>query len=287
MKKYYTLLLLNFIFFLVSCTNQPQELAVEGQICCSIEATSSFAKFASDEQFVSKHEEPEEINFQPQSGKLITFKAEDGKDAKAFLVKSESKSNKYLFMIHEWWGLNDHIKQEAEKYAKNLSGVNVMALDLYDGKVATTREDAGKYMQSTKKDRLEAIIKGAIKLAGNDAKIASIGWCFGGGWSLQIALIAESQAAGCVMYYGMPEKDTERLKTLKTDVLGIFASKDGWINEKVVSEFEENMESAGKNLEVKTYDAQHAFANPSNPKYQKDYADDAFKRSITFIKERL
>ena len=287
MNKHYIFLLLTFNFFVISCTTQTQDQPLEGHLCCSTEATASFANFASDEAFLKKHEEPKVIDFKPQLGELITFKATDGKDAKAFMVKPKENSNKYLFMIHEWWGLNDHIKKEAEKYATSLVDVNVLALDLYDGKIATTRENAGKYMQAAQKDRLEAIIKGAIKLAGNKAKIASVGWCFGGGWSLQTALIAENQSAACIIYYGMPEKNKDRLKGLKSDVLGIFASKDAWINEKVVAEFEENMKSLGKKIEVKTYEAAHAFANPSNPKYQKEYADDAYQRSISFLKERL
>ena len=110
-------------------------------------------------------------------------------------------------VYQEWWGLNDHIKQEAAKLHKDLGDVNVLAVDMYDGKVGTTREEAGKLMQSASKDRLTAIQKGAIGYAGKDARIASIGWCFGGMLSLQSAILEQSKSVGCVMYYGSPEKD--------------------------------------------------------------------------------
>jgi carboxymethylenebutenolidase len=85
----------------------------------------------------------------------------------------------------------------------------------------------------------------------------------------------------------MPETDISKLKQLNGDVLGLFASKDEWINEKVVSQFEENMKEAGKQLTVKTYDAVHAFANPSNPKHDREATADAHKLAIAFLRERL
>jgi len=163
----------------------------------------------------------------------------------------------------------------------------VIAIDLYDNKIAANREDAAKYMQAVSSDRAQVIIKGALAYAGKNAKIFTIGWCFGGGWSLQSTLLAGNQAAGCVMYYGMPEKDVERLKTLHADVLGLFGNKDQWINPKVVDEFAENMKKAGKKLIVKRYDADHAFANPSNPSFDKEAKEDAYKNAIAFLKQRI
>lgn len=273
-----------FAFF----TMQPKkEIAKdETKPCCSMEATASFASLADDQNFINKHENPLDFTY-AGAGEKITFKTPDGKEANAFLIKSAKKSKKYLFVFQEWWGLNDHIKQEAEKYFNDLKDVNVIALDMYDGKVATKAEDAGKYMQEAKKERLEAIIKGAIQFAGKKAKIATVGWCFGGGLSLQSSIIADKQAVGCIIYYGMPEKDKTRLATLKTDVLGIFASKEQWISPAIVAEFDANMKEVGKKLTLKNYDADHAFANPSNPKFNKEFADDAYKASIDFLKSKF
>lgn len=132
-----------------------------------------------------------------------------------------------------------------------------------------------------------AIIQGAISYMGDNARIMTLGWCMGGGWSLQAALLAGKQAAACVVYYGMPEKDRQRLKNLNTDVLFIFAKKDGWINQSTISDFETNMKAAGKKLTVLSYDADHAFANPSNPKFDKKSATEAREQVITYLKKRL
>ena len=138
-----------------------------------------------------------------------------------------------------------------------------------------------------KTDRAEAIIKGAIAHAGPKAQIGSIGWCFGGGWSLQTALLAGPQAEACVLYYGMPEKDVAKLKTLHTDVLGIFAEQDKWINPEVVGEFVKNMGEAEHKVTIKSYPADHAFANPSNPKFSQPYAADAHAAALTYLQKKF
>ena len=89
------------------------------------------------------------------------------------------------------------------------------------------------------------------------------------------------------MYYGMPEKDVAKLKTLNSDVLGLFADQDKWINPEVVGQFEKDMAAAGKKVTVKEYPADHAFANPSNPKYNKELAADAHQRALAYLKARL
>lgn len=113
-----------------------------------------------------------------------------------------------------------------------------------------------------------------------------MGWCFGG-WSLQSALIGGKQTVGCVMYYGMPEKDVAKLKMLKSDVLGLFAEQDKSISPEIVAQFEKNMAAAGKKVTVKEYPAVHAFANPSNPNYNKVLAEDAHQRALAYLKARL
>ncbi|UYZ64600.1 dienelactone hydrolase family protein [Hymenobacter weizhouensis] len=249
-------------------------------------ATEAFAMLASSEDFSGGHDAPLPFTYQGP-GQLVEFNTTDGQTGKAFEIKSNIRSDKYLLVIHEWWGLNDYIRQEAARLAKALPGVNVLALDLYDGQVATTPDEAGKLMQAVKTERAQAIIKGAQLYAGPDAQFASIGWCFGGGWSLQAALLAGPKAKACVMYYGMPEKDVAKLKTLNTDVLFIFAQQDKWINQQVVDQFKKDMAAAKKDLTVKTYDADHAFANPSNPKYNKPFAEDAHAASVAYIKKNL
>jgi carboxymethylenebutenolidase len=253
--------------------------------CCAIDATESFARNVADKKFVMSHDEPVPFHYQSENGKDINFPAADGKDAHGWAVMAEKPTNYYIFVIHEWWGLNDYIKQETEKLSRDL-GVNAIALDLYDNKLATTQEEAGKLMQSVSKERSENIIKAAFSKVGTNVKVFTIGWCFGGGWSLQTTLIGGKQSAGCIMYYGQPEKSVDRLKTLNCDVLGFFGNLDQWPSPQVVDEFAANMEKAGKKLILKRYEATHAFANPSNPKYNKEATEDAYKNVLSFVKER-
>jgi carboxymethylenebutenolidase len=257
--------------------------------CCTnpYQASTAFAMLTLDKQFVKGHASPLPFVHVSAVGKMITFKTPDGTTGRGYELKPAKKSNKYLFVFQEWWGLNDYIKKEAESYFNDLGEVNVIALDLYDGKVATKAEEAVKLVQAVKPERAAAIIKGAQDYAGNKAEIASIGWCFGGSWSLQSAIITGKQNIGCVMFYGMPEKNVERLKTLNSDVLGFFASRDKNITPEVVKEFEANMKAAGKKIRTRMYDADHAFANPSNPDYNQKFAAETHRLAAGYLRDRF
>jgi carboxymethylenebutenolidase len=260
---------------------------VFAQGCCQMPVTDAFANFADEERFRMSHDLPLPYTHISEIGKDITFKAADGTDAYGYELKASKPSDKYILVFHEWWGLNDHIKREAEKIYKDLGDVNVIALDLYDKKVATTREEAAQYMQSVKTERAENIIKGAFAYAGKKARIGTIGWCFGGGCSLQAAILAEKQARACVIYYGMPEKDTEKLKKLKASVLGIFANKERWISPAIVDEFENNLNALKKKNSINRFNAEHAFANPSNPNYDKEATEKAYQLTLAFFRKNL
>lgn len=279
--------LLHCIFaFTLFCTFA---LAQESDITiCHTSSTEKFAMFASNADFNSKHPTPKPyIHISQEGGKMISFKTPDGREGKGYLIEAKNKTTNWIFVFQEWWGLNDHIKREAEKLYKDLGNVNVIALDMYDGKVSAERETAARYMQEFKQERGDAIVKGALAFAGKDAKVGTIGWCFGGGQSLLASITAGAQAAGCVIYYGMPVDDVEKLKTLKADVLGIFASREKYISPEIVQKFEANMKAAGKNLVVKNYDAEHGFANPSNSIFDKAATEDAYKNTLEFFRARL
>lgn len=285
MKSFFVLLVSVIPFLAFGQTSNPCCMALSETSLRS--ATQHMAILANDPTFVRIHENPLPSDFTASSGKFITFKTADTLDGRAFEVKSPIPSNTYIFMIHEWWGLNEYIQQEAERLQKELGNVTILALDLYDGKTTASSDEAGKLMQAVKAERAANIIKGALAYVGPDARIATIGWCFGGGWSHQAALIAAKQAVACVIYYGMPEMDVNRLITLNAPVLGIFAKKDRWITPEKVKEFEKAMKEAGKKLTVKMYDADHAFANPSNPKHDKKASADAWKETIAFFRKHL
>ena len=279
MKK---ILLLSFITLCTAFAFGQSKMA-----CCKESATQKFAMLAADKKFINAHANPRPYHFQSSIGKSVTYKTTDGKDAGAFVFKAKSPTNNWLIVIHEYWGLNDYVKHESETIYNDLGNVNIIDLDLYDGKVATTKEDAGKYMRAVKDDRATAIIKGAIAYAGPAAHIATLGWCFGGGWSLQASLMAGKQDVACVMYYGMPEQDVNKLKTLNADVLGNFANKDAWINPKVVAKFADDMKAAGKKLYLHQYDADHAFANPSSANHNSEASKQAYTYTLAYLKARL
>ena len=257
--------------------------------CCSkpTESTETFAMLTQDENFVATHLDPKPFTLENPIGKEISFKTKDGINGHAYEIKAAKPTNNYVLVIHEWWGLNDYIKQESEKIYQTLGNVNVIAIDLYDQKVATVKDSAAKYMQSVQKVRAENIINGVLSHVGKKAKIATIGWCFGGGWSMQTSLLAGEKSKACVMYYGMPEENIEKIQTLQSPVLFVWPKQDQWINKEMVDQFENNMKIAYKRLTVEAYEADHAFANPSNPKYSKTLADDAFNKAMAFIKLNL
>lgn len=267
-------------------TAEPAFLSREAYIACYHQTKDQIQLDAAKPGFAALHMAPAYYKLENPTGSTVTFKAEGG-DAQGYFIKSKTKSNKWLFVIQEWWGLNDNIKKEAETFAQELGDVNILALDMYDGKVASTPDSAGAYMRSAKSERLEAIVKGGLVYAGTDAKIYTVGWCFGGGWSLQTTLLAGKQAAGCVMYYGRPETNVDRLKTINCDVIGFFANNDRGIPPVKVNEFEATMKSLGKNITINRYDAGHGFANPSNPVYDKAATEDAHTKTIAFLKAHM
>lgn len=281
-------LLLPLYLLLVSAMNywqSPTETTQTKAITVCHSQPNDMAELAADPAFQMLHEAPLPYVY-AGAGESVSFDTPDGQKASGFFLKAPKKSKKWLLVYQEWWGLNDHIKRQAEMFYNDLKDVNVLALDMYDGQVASTPQDASKLVRGAKTERLEAIIKGAIAYAGPKAKFGSVGWCFGGMLSLKSAILEGKQAAGCVMYYGTPEKDVEKLKTLKTDVLGIFGSQDKAINPTIVSEFETNMKTADKKVTVKMYDAGHGFANPSNPVYNKAFADEAYSLALAYLKEK-
>ena len=254
--------------------------------CHPDQLPDDMAVFAADPAFQALHLSPEKINYQAK-GEMVKLKTTDGQDASAYLLKAKKKSNKWLFVYQEWWGLNDQIKKEADKFYADLGGdVNVMALDMYDGKVTTNPQEAGQIMQQVKQERLEVIVKAAYAHAGPKASVANVGWCFGGGWSLKSAIIGQKNNVGCVMYYGMPVKDVEQLKTLNSDVLGLFATEQ-YISKEIIEAFAANMKAAGKSLEYKIFTGVHGFANPSNPKYDVALATEAYGMALGYLKKRL
>jgi carboxymethylenebutenolidase len=265
-------------------TQHPTIEKAEVIECLNMETQQAYKLEASTPAFAAMHPSPIVVNPENLLGKMMSFDAADGKQANAYFIAAKKKSNKYLIVIQEWWGLNDNVKMESDKYYTDLGDVNVIAVDMYDGKVAATPDSAMKLMRGADMGRMTAIIQGAIKYAGSKASIYSVGWCFGGMWSLQTAILAGPQAKGSVMYYGRPETNMDKLKSIQCDIIGFFGNLDQSPSPAMVNDFEKNMKEAGKNLAVNRYEAGHGFANPSNPSYNAAAKEDAYTKAIAFFK---
>lgn len=195
-----------------------------------------------------------------------------------------------IVVIHEWWGLNDHVKHWADRLASD--GYVALSVDLYGGVVATTRDGAMSAMRSV--DEADAIekLKGAHAWLTNvegDIKAertACIGWCFGGGYSLKLAM-AEPELDAAVVYYGRLATDPKKLSGIKAPLLGVFGNQDSGIPPKAVDAFAKAMEEAGKEVTLRRYDAEHAFANPSSGRYDAKNAAAAWKETRGFLCEKL
>ncbi len=210
-----------------------------------------------------------------------------GKAVKASLALPASTPAAAVLLVHEWWGLNDQIKSVAAELAK--AGHIALAIDLYGGNVATTAADARSYMGRVKPaeatDTLVSWIAWLKRHPGSTGKIGTIGWCFGGGWSLNASLAAP--VAATIVYYGNVAKTADQLAPLKSPVLGHFASRDQWINKAKVDGFAAAMRAAGKTLDAHWYEADHAFANPTSARYDEADAKLSWQRTIAFLKAHL
>lgn len=194
-----------------------------------------------------------------------------------------------VVVIHEWWGLNDHIKHWADRLAGE--GYAALAVDLYGGVSAKTAEEAQAAMKAVDADQARATLLAAFAFLGTDERIkatkrACLGWCFGGAWSLQLA-IAEPQLDACVLYYGRLVEDEAQLAKIHAPVLGIFGSKDRSIPEARIAAFEAAMAKNKKEVQVLRYDAEHAFANPSGAKYDQKNAAAAWNEAKAFLHRHL
>lgn len=217
----------------------------------------------------------------------VTLTTLSGKEVKASLAVPAELPAPAVLLIHEWWGLNDQIKAVAAELANQ--GFLALAVDLYGGEVATDPTDAQNHMNAVDPEQATETLAGWIGWLKADSrgtgKVATVGWCFGGAWSLNASIAAPVDAT--VIYYGRVERSPEDLAKLEGPVLGHFAEQDEWINREMVAGFEKNMGLAGKTLEVHWYDADHAFANPTGDNYRKPEAELAWSRTLAFLRQNL
>ena len=193
-----------------------------------------------------------------------------------------------VIMIHEWWGLNDNIRQMAEKLASH--GYVVFAVDLYDGQVGTTADEARQLRTSFEQSLWTENMNTAVSYLEENhspSSLGSIGWCFGGSQSLNLALNNENMDA-TVIYYGQLVTDAEELSKINWPVLGIFAELDNGIPPETVNEFEASLDKVGIQNNITIYPGvNHAFANPSGDRYAPEESKDAWQKTLTFFEDNL
>lgn len=192
-----------------------------------------------------------------------------------------------VLVIHEWWGLNDYIKSVAADFVAQ--GYGALALDLFGGKVAASADEGRANIGAMKNEEaLETCAAWIDWLRARDdssGAVGTIGWCFGGGWSLNTSLVRPVEAT--VIYYGNVARTAAELAPLKGPVLGHFGLQDQNMNQEMVAGFEAAMDEAGKACEIHWYDANHAFANPTGARYDEADAALAWQRTTGFLAANL
>lgn len=224
------------------------------------------------------------------AGQLVEFSS-DGSNAQGYLSSPDSGSGPGVIVIQEWWGLVDHIKAVADRFAAE--GFVAFAPDLYRGDSTTSPDEAGRLMMALDIERAIADLGGAVRyllgLGGvSSEKVGTVGFCMGG----QLALAAackNAQIGACVDFYGVHPNVTLDFSSLEAPVLGLFGDQDGFVTPDAVRKLEHDLERAGKRTSFHTYPGvDHAFFNDSRPDvYNEEAASDAWRRTLAFFREHL
>ncbi len=195
-----------------------------------------------------------------------------------------------IIVIHEWWGLNDNVRAMADRIAGE--GYMVLAVDLYNGKTASSPGEARVMMLEVVEDSEQARenIRGAYDflVTAGAPRVGSLGWCFGGGWSLSTAELFPDDLDATVIYYGQVTDDEDKLRPINAPILGLFGAEDTGIPVESVEAFRAALQRLRKEHEIHIYPgAGHAFANPTGKNYNADAATDAWNKTIEFLNRHL
>jgi len=205
----------------------------------------------------------------------------------AYIARPDQGGDKTIILIQEWWGLNDHIKDIAGRYAAE--GFTAVAPDLYRGKVAANPDEASKMMHAlSTEDGLDTIKNTieAVRNANGQSNVGITGYCMGGTFALRAACELDGIGAAAPFYGDIPDEDV--LKKLKTPTIFISGTKDAWINPEKVAYLENA--AAKYDLPVRSvkYEADHAFFNDARPEvYDKASAENAWALVTGFFTENL
>jgi carboxymethylenebutenolidase len=221
----------------------------------------------------------------------VTFASGDGQAQATLYLPAGNGPHPAVVVIHEWWGLNDWIKEQAQNYAKE--GYVALAVDLYRGKVADSADMAHELMRGLPQDQgvrdlVSAVMYLKTRKDVEKNRIGAVGWCMGGGYAAQLA-IADPDLKAVAINYGALPTDKDQLAKIHAAVLGNFGGQDRGIPPDAVHGFEAAMKSLGKPVNAKIYpDAGHAFENPNNKGgYKAEDAADAQARMKEFFAKEL
>jgi carboxymethylenebutenolidase len=228
----------------------------------------------------------------PGKGIRVEFPTSTG-TAAGYLSQPSTITGKHpgLIVIQEWWGLDDWIKENTDRFAGE--GYISVAVDLYRGRVTEDPEEAHELMRGLPQDRAMSDLKGAFDYLAarpdvDPGRIGVIGWCMGGGYSISIATV-EPRLKATVINYGHLITDPNAIRNIQSAILGNFGGKDRGIPEADVRTFQQALTRAGKRFDIKIYpNAGHGFMNPKNKDtYDLEATEDAWKRIFTFLKKEL
>jgi carboxymethylenebutenolidase len=225
------------------------------------------------------------------AGTTVSYPSKPGNGSGYLALPAGAGKHPAIILIHEWWGLNDWVRQQADRFAGQ--GYVALAVDLYRGKTTGDPGEAHELMRGMPEDRANADLLAAFDYLAkrkdvNAKRIGSIGWCMGGGYSLSLAT-HEPKLAACVINYGRLVTDPKTIAQIHAPILGNFGGKDRGIPPADVEAFQQAMVKAHKSVDIKIYpNSGHAFMNPNNKEgYVAEDAADAWKRIDPFFASKL
>lgn len=220
-------------------------------------------------------------------GDMIRFKRPDGQDCPGYYADAARANAPGVVVIQEWWGLNPQIKATADRLAR--AGFRALAPDLFRGKLATDRSEAGHMMSGLNfLDAAEQDVRGAVlHLKQSPGKVGVTGFCMGGALTIVCAVkVSEMDAGAC--FYGMPPAEVADPKKIAIPMIYHFANKDDWCTPKAVSDLEASLAGSKIAHTIHRYDAEHAFMNEARPEvYDALAAKLAWDRTLEFFKKTL
>lgn len=278
------------LFCIAAC--EPQQTAEDPEKAAARENVDAMSREHADDTATPS----DAASIAPERGvvaeTLAYAEVEDGLRYGHFVIPTDMINPlPAIIVIHEWWGLNDGVRAMADRLAG--LGYIVLAVDLFGGKTAATPAEARKLMLEVVENPQSANenIRQAYRFLEDTAgapRIGSVGWCFGGGWSLNTSLLFPDELDAAVIYYGQVTDNKAKLEPMNVPILGIFAEQDTGIPVASVRRFRTALKDLEKDYEIEIYPGVgHAFANPTGKNYNAEAADKAWQQTVAFLNHHL